>query len=154
VVTAIETWFDKVARIGAQIPGVASNAVYAAGTAGQTGVQPMTDTLLALPAFVLAFDGTEIRSSNWEQQEHTLRAEIWVARTPIEERYAQLVGFVDAVMDTFPPRAKPDAEVQSVLILGFDAIRARDWGDEKFLTLPFRIQVMRRRSTAYVPAGP
>lgn len=153
---ASEVWFDKVAKVGAQIPGVAAGAVYAGGSGQVDGVQPMPEDIAfsALPAFVLSYQGAGVLAGSWERQTHNLEAGLWVERNPLAERYAQLIGFIDAVMATFPPRSKPDGEIESMLVTGFRRITAIDWGEAEYLVLPFSIQVVRNRAAQYVAAGP
>lgn len=156
--TSAPGWFGAVAKVGSQIVGLAPGAVYAGATGGQAGVQPMVDELAAgLPALVLGYAGALVAAGSWERQTHTIDAEIWVERNPIGERYEQLIGFIDAVMDVFPPKAKPHADVASVLVLSFDRIVRREWPAGSgivYLTLPFPIQVVRNRAAQYVAAGP
>lgn len=151
-----ELWFDAIAKVGAGIAGIASGAVYAGGTGSQTGVQPMVEDLAAsdLPAFVLSFAGCDVAPGSWERQTHNLEAGIWVERNPLDERYAQLIGFVDAVLTAFPPSSKPHAQLESCLVTGFKRIVAIDWGVSKYLVLPISIQAVRNRAAQYVAAGP
>lgn len=152
-----ELWFDAVAKVGVQIPGLAAGAVYALGTGGQNGVQPMPENLSegGLPAFVLAYGGGAIIAGSWERQNHTLEGSIWVERTPLAERYAQLVGFIDLVMDTFPPLGKPHTAIASAVVTGFGRIEVREWPETtKYLVLPFDIEVVRNRTAQYVAAAP
>lgn len=151
-----EQWFDAVAKVGAQMAGIAQGAVFAGGTGGQDGVQQMIEdpAFSALPAFVLSYAGATVAPGSWERQTHTLDAGIWVERNPIGERYAQLIGFIDVAMSTFSPKAKPNGEIASALITSFRRIQAIDWGQAKYLVLPFSIQVVRNRAAQYVAAGP
>lgn len=151
-----EQWFDAIAKVGASIPGIAGSGVYAAGTGGQDGVQPMIEDLAfsGLPAFVLSLGPATVTPGSWEKQRYTIDAGIWVEREPLGERYAQLIGFIDLVMDTFPAKAKPHVSIDSCLVTGFTRPRAIDWNVNKYLVLPFTFEVVRNRAAQYAAAGP
>jgi hypothetical protein len=151
-----EEWFAAVAKVGSQVDGI--KGVIAGATAGQTGLSPMDDDLSSgLPAMVIGYGGAPVSAASWERQVHTLDAAIWVERNPLGERYAQLVGFIDAVMAVFPQKAKPHAAIASVLVTKFERIVRREWpagSGVVYLTLPFSIEVVRNRAAQYVAAGP
>lgn len=153
---ASEVWFDAIGRIARGIVGIAPGAVHAAGTTDQ-GVRPLPEELTDLPAVVLGYGGASVIAGTWESQTHTVSGEIWVSRDPLGERYAQLIGFIDALLDAFPSRSKAfnaDARVQSVLITSIEPIAAREWPVNQnrwYLVLPWSMEVKVRQARDYKP---
>lgn len=142
------------AAIAANLVGVGGiKAVFA--PAPTTGVQEIPDTLEVWPSAVFLPGDAPVIPGNWERQTWAISGTVWMRDQPRGQAVQELTDLSDDVLAAFRSvgASATDAAVQSVVLLGFDAIEGRQWirGENApwFLVLPFRLEAKVNRSTTY-----
>lgn len=152
-----ETWFDAIARVGADIEGI--ERVYAGGhgESGEPKVVPMDRDLLVAPIIVQGYGGAEIVPGSWEEQTHDLNCAIWIPAPSnvFGKAHGLAVQMIGRVMDAYPARGKAyelHPNLASAIVTGFEPIEAREWGSGStrvYVVLPYTIEAVVRLARTY-----
>lgn len=154
---------NTIAATAIGVPGLNDDAIYSAGGGGDpfTIVKDLPGILDgAFPAVVVLRGAMEVIPGSWERTTLSFEFSVWVPeQEPRGEAYRDLADLDEPIRDAFRNRAKGglvDPAVQSVLVLGSDAIEGRQWqrGERApwYLVLPYTVAVKVNRAVTYRPA--